>query len=143
MWGNIPKWVTHLCTEEMRGLNFKIIVKLNVLPFSMQHPQEKQPFYLTEEERRTLIAEGLPVPTGLPLTKVLTTQGCVFTTNVRSPSHNFRSPGLGRLGKTKGWNELWKLRGGLWGKRFSRRHWSNINQIFEIKCSAKKCRSFC
>ena len=38
----------------------------------MQHPQEKQPFYLTEEERRTLIAEGLPVPTGLPLTKVLT-----------------------------------------------------------------------
>ena len=45
----------------------------------MQHPQEKQPFYLTEEERRTLIAEGLPVPTGLPLTKVLTSQGCVFT----------------------------------------------------------------
>lgn len=36
----------------------------------LQHPQEKQPFYLTEEERRTLIAEGLPVPTGLPLTKV-------------------------------------------------------------------------
>lgn len=31
---------------------------------------EKQPFYLTEEEKRTLIAEGLPVPTGLPLTKV-------------------------------------------------------------------------
>ncbi|XP_020909945.1 cyclic AMP-responsive element-binding protein 3-like protein 2 isoform X2 [Exaiptasia diaphana] len=32
--------------------------------------QDKQPFYLTEEERRTLIAEGLPVPAGLPLTKV-------------------------------------------------------------------------
>lgn len=63
----------------MKGLNIEIIVKLNVLVFSTQHPQEKQPFYLTEEERRTLIAEGLPVPTGLPLTKVLTTQGCVFT----------------------------------------------------------------
>lgn len=36
----------------------------------IQHSQEKQPFYLTDEERRTLIAEGLPVPTGLPLTKV-------------------------------------------------------------------------
>lgn len=36
----------------------------------IQHPQEKQPFYLTDEERRTLIAEGLPVPTGLPLTKI-------------------------------------------------------------------------
>lgn len=40
------------------------------IPPVIQHPQEKQPFYLTEEERRTLIAEGLPVPTGLPLTKV-------------------------------------------------------------------------
>lgn len=39
-------------------------------PPVIQHLQEKQPFYLTEEERRTLIAEGLPVPTGLPLTKV-------------------------------------------------------------------------
>ncbi|KAJ7330180.1 extracellular matrix constituent secretion [Desmophyllum pertusum] len=39
-------------------------------PPVIQHPQEKQPFYLTEEERRTLVAEGLPVPTGLPLTKV-------------------------------------------------------------------------
>ena len=37
----------------------------------IQNPQEKQPFYLTEEERRTLVAEGLPVPTGLPLTKVM------------------------------------------------------------------------
>ncbi|XP_078359167.1 cyclic AMP-responsive element-binding protein 3-like protein 1 isoform X2 [Oculina patagonica] len=41
-----------------------------ITPPVIQHPQEKQPFYLTEEERRTLIAEGLPVPTGLPLTKV-------------------------------------------------------------------------
>ncbi|XP_001630366.2 cyclic AMP-responsive element-binding protein 3-like protein 2 isoform X2 [Nematostella vectensis] len=32
--------------------------------------QEKQPFFLTDEERRTLISEGLPVPSGLPLTKV-------------------------------------------------------------------------
>ena len=62
----------------------------------MQHPQEKQPFYLTEEERRTLVAEGLPVPTGLPLTKVFTTQGCVFH-KVRSPSHDFRSHGYNLL----------------------------------------------
>ncbi|XP_031570697.1 uncharacterized protein LOC116305018 isoform X2 [Actinia tenebrosa] len=33
-------------------------------------PQDKQPFFLTEEERRTLVSEGLPVPAGLPLTKV-------------------------------------------------------------------------
>lgn len=115
----------------MRDRNFKIIVKLNALLFSIQHPQEKQPFYLTEEERRTLIAEGLPVPTGLPLTKVLTTQGCVFTSKVRSQSLNLgaqdkicccQSRGLGR---TREWSELWKLRGGVQGKRFSMRHWSN------------------
>lgn len=39
-------------------------------PPVIQRPQEKQPFYLTEEERRTLVAEGLPVPSSLPLTKV-------------------------------------------------------------------------
>lgn len=32
-------------------------------------PQERHPFYLSYEERKTLIIEGLPVPTGLPLTK--------------------------------------------------------------------------
>lgn len=44
----------------------------NSFLFCLKHHQEKQPFYLTEEERRTLVAEGLPVPTGLPLTKVCT-----------------------------------------------------------------------
>lgn len=34
------------------------------------HTQHKQPFNLSEEEKRTLVAEGLPVPTGLPLTKL-------------------------------------------------------------------------
>lgn len=33
-------------------------------------PHERQPFYLSEEEKRTLIMEGLPVPTGLPLNKM-------------------------------------------------------------------------
>lgn len=33
-------------------------------------PHERQPFYLSEEEKRTLIIEGLPVPTGLPLNKM-------------------------------------------------------------------------
>ncbi|XP_068710046.1 cyclic AMP-responsive element-binding protein 3-like protein 2 isoform X2 [Montipora foliosa] len=42
----------------------------NTTPPVIQLPQDKQPFYLTEEERRTLVAEGLPVPTSLPLTKV-------------------------------------------------------------------------
>jgi len=58
----------------MWGLNIKFLDnhKSEFLAFLQQHPQEKQPFYLTEEERRTLIAEGLPVPTGLPLTKVYT-----------------------------------------------------------------------
>lgn len=32
-------------------------------------PHERQPFYLSEEEKRTLIMEGLPVPQGLPLNK--------------------------------------------------------------------------
>lgn len=41
----------------------------NIIFFSEQ-AQEKQPFFLTEEERRTLVSEGLPVPAGLPLTKV-------------------------------------------------------------------------
>lgn len=33
-------------------------------------PHERQPFYLSEEEKRTLIIEGLPVPTSLPLNKM-------------------------------------------------------------------------
>lgn len=33
-------------------------------------PHERQPFFLSPEERRTLIAEGLPIPVGLPLTKI-------------------------------------------------------------------------
>ncbi|XP_065053280.1 uncharacterized protein LOC135682341 isoform X2 [Rhopilema esculentum] len=35
-----------------------------------EKPLERQPFYLSEEERRTLITEGLPVPVGYPLSKV-------------------------------------------------------------------------
>jgi len=45
----------------------------DIFLLACHQPQDKQPFYLTEEERRTLIAEGLPVPAGLPLTKVLFT----------------------------------------------------------------------
>lgn len=35
----------------------------------MQKLQGSGPLILTEEERRTLVAEGYPVPTKLPLTK--------------------------------------------------------------------------
>lgn len=35
----------------------------------MQKLQGSGPLMLTEEERRTLVAEGYPVPTKLPLTK--------------------------------------------------------------------------
>ena len=31
--------------------------------------QSRQPFFLSEEEKRTLITEGLPIPAGYPLTK--------------------------------------------------------------------------
>lgn len=34
-----------------------------------QPPHERQPFYLSEEEKRTLVMEGLPVPQALPLNK--------------------------------------------------------------------------
>ena len=37
--------------------------------FSLQKLQGSGPLILTEEERRTLVAEGYPVPTKLPLTK--------------------------------------------------------------------------
>lgn len=36
---------------------------------SLQKLQGSGPLLLTEEERRTLVAEGYPVPTKLPLTK--------------------------------------------------------------------------
>lgn len=40
---------------------------------TLQHvdipPSERQPFFLSPEERRTLLVEGLPVPSGLPLSK--------------------------------------------------------------------------
>lgn len=37
--------------------------------FCVQKLQGSGPLMLTEEERRTLVAEGYPVPTKLPLTK--------------------------------------------------------------------------
>jgi len=33
-------------------------------------PHERQPFYLSEEEKRTLLIEGLPIPARLPLNKM-------------------------------------------------------------------------
>ena len=47
------------------GLNFASLL----IRFTPQS-QERQTFYLSEEERRTLITEGLPVPMGYPLSKV-------------------------------------------------------------------------
>lgn len=35
----------------------------------IEQPQNRQPFFLSEEEKRTLITEGLPIPAGYPLTK--------------------------------------------------------------------------
>lgn len=39
------------------------------MTFLVQKLQGSGPLMLTEEERRTLVAEGYPVPTKLPLTK--------------------------------------------------------------------------
>ena len=41
-----------------------------MLSCSSFQPQNRQPFFLSEEEKRTLITEGLPIPAGYPLTKV-------------------------------------------------------------------------
>lgn len=64
------------CEHSLLGLSQVIQRSLSgfsniiYLYFFSEQPQEKQPFFLTEEERRTLVSEGLPVPAGLPLTKV-------------------------------------------------------------------------
>lgn len=46
-----------------------LLSDLALPPLSAQKLQGSGPLVLTEEEKRTLIAEGYPIPTKLPLTK--------------------------------------------------------------------------
>lgn len=43
--------------------------KLSIVSLTVQKLQGSGPLMLTEEEKRTLVAEGYPVPNKLPLTK--------------------------------------------------------------------------
>lgn len=53
----------------LRSVSSHSCLTLLCPPLSAQKLQGSGPLVLTEEEKRTLIAEGYPIPTKLPLTK--------------------------------------------------------------------------
>ncbi|XP_028397047.1 uncharacterized protein LOC114520900 isoform X2 [Dendronephthya gigantea] len=57
------------CLMLSQGDNDVSIPHVGNVTSSHEQNQTRQPFFLSDEEKRTLITEGLPIPAGYPLTK--------------------------------------------------------------------------